>query len=221
MNLKPIKVAVSYALGLSVAVGFLALLTFIFSFLGTIFCAGLTGMMLGAAKCRIWKSFLCSLVFPSVLITLMLVSRSELPPSRLVLLAGLSNLSFWLTFAGAAALIAFEARGRNAGAAAAVDPTLSQQSLAAVGGNEPHGGGAVTHGELTLEQLQGVWSCRPSAASTETFVKTMEIIEDKLTLQFRTADAQVLTSAADIRIENRKPPALVLHSGARPLAKAG
>ena len=50
MSSVPIKAALKHAAAWGIVVGFVSLLTIIFSFLGTLFCAALGGMMMGASK---------------------------------------------------------------------------------------------------------------------------------------------------------------------------
>ncbi len=200
-------------LGFSIATGFVALLTFIFSFLGTIFCAALTGMMLGATRCRIWKSALCSLMFPGVLFTMMYASKSELPPGRLTILAGLCLVAFWLTYPGARALISFEDKTRQtvvAGRAGAVPMPDSRANFDGNGGAETL---VETGGLLSLEQLQGSWSCQSNGSAAEATMKRMEIAKDKLTLELRAADGHLtFTATAQVRVDPHDATILV-HAG--------
>jgi len=74
--------AVQYLLGAAAIAFFVGLLTFIFSFLGTIFCAALVGMMLGAFKDLRWQSVSFSFLLPAVLVAVLRVTRAELTGNR-------------------------------------------------------------------------------------------------------------------------------------------
>ena len=71
-----------------------ALLTVLFSFLGTISCAALLGMMFSSIRQGKWKVIGISLVFPVVSFTL---SRS-LGPEKNLLLASLCFGVFWCCY---------------------------------------------------------------------------------------------------------------------------
>ncbi len=207
MNLKPIKAAAQYAVGFAVAAGFVGLLTFIFSFLGTIFCAALTGMMLGATRCRIWKSFLCSLSFPGILLAVMRLAKSELPVPRLVLLSVLCLLAFWLTYPGAAALMALENKTKQrvgAGSVATVPPVQESRT------SSTDEAARTVAPELTIEQLQGLWAWESGQSVSTTPSKTLEFAENRITLTVCGADGRVSrTATAQIRIEGRRSVSLV------------
>src|SRR5260370_35897434 len=98
MSLRPIKTAVQYLLGAAAIALFVSLLTFIFSFLGTIFCAALAGMMLGAFKNLRWQSVPFSFLFPAVIVTVLRVSKAELAANQVLVLALSAFGAFWLTY---------------------------------------------------------------------------------------------------------------------------
>lgn len=108
MSLRPIKIAVQYLLGAAAIAFFVSLLTFIFSFLGTIFCAALAGMMLGAFKNLRWQSVPVSFLFPAVIVAVLRATRAELAANQIAVLAACAFGAFWLTYVAAAFLLAFE-----------------------------------------------------------------------------------------------------------------
>jgi len=108
MSLRPIKIAVQYLLGAAAIAFFVSLLTFIFSFLGTIFCAALAGMMLGAFKNLRWQSVPVSFLFPAVIVAVLRATRAELAANQILVLAACAFGAFWLTYVAAAFLLAFE-----------------------------------------------------------------------------------------------------------------
>ena len=81
----PLKTAAQYAGGLAIATFFVVLLSFVFSFLGTLFCAALAGLMLGALRTHKWQSILISLLFPLVIFTLLKGMKTELQERQILL----------------------------------------------------------------------------------------------------------------------------------------
>jgi len=126
----------------AIAAFFVALLSFIFSFLGNIFCAALAGMMLGALRTHKWQSIPVSLLFPFVLLVLLRGMKAELDARQIVVLSLASFSAFWLTY-GAAAMLFFaerkghpsaggRSRGRSAPAARPDGKCLTESAAAGV-----------------------------------------------------------------------------------------
>ena len=76
-------------------VGVTALLTLLFSFLGTLSAAVVTGLIAGASKRWQWSSIPISLVFPGTILALSHYSKIELPPGRVNLVALVSIGAYW------------------------------------------------------------------------------------------------------------------------------
>lgn len=165
MSLRPIKIAVQYLLGAAAIAFFVSLLTFIFSFLGTIFCAALAGMMLGAFKNLRWQSVPVSFLFPAVIVAVLRATRAELVANQIAVLAACALGAFWLTYVAAAFLLAFEKNPQPTLAAT----TLQQPAQGAVLREpEPEPRGCFPsdgrpalfirpEAELSLGALEGKW----------------------------------------------------------------
>ena len=192
----PLKAAAQYVGGLVLAACFVVLLSFTFSFLGTIFCAALAGMMLGALRTHKWQAIPVSLLFPLVIFTLLKGMRTELG-QRQILAVALACLSvFWLTYGLAAALFFYERKGPPPAGRSA--PAASASGARLEGDSAPHTAaireaGAPKHnGWLSLEMLQGNWSGE-AGAHPQSQSRRLSIEREKLTLS-------VLDSSGQVRI---------------------
>jgi hypothetical protein len=99
-----------------------ALLTLVFSFLGTILCSVLVGMMIAAIKPRLWRALLVSLVFPAVLLGFLRFSKADLPPHKGLQLASVCFGAFWLTCLSSRLLMVLEAPSAGPPAPPAAPP---------------------------------------------------------------------------------------------------
>ncbi len=196
MRAWPLKVAAQYVGGALIAAFFVALLSFTFSFLGTIFCAALAGMMLGAVRTHKWQAVPVSLFFPLVVFLFLRGMKTELD-GRQILVVALACLGvFWLTYAVAAALFYAERKGQSAAGrqsqvirgtaggpqAAALTSTGVARAASLPGRN----------GFLSLEMLQGNWSAEPGA---QTEFRNRQLCIEKEKLVLSVADA-----AGDLKI---------------------
>jgi hypothetical protein len=194
MRAVPFKAAAQYVGGLVIAAFFVVLLSFTFSFLGTIFCAALAGMMLGALRTHKWQSVPVSLLFPLVIFILLRGMKTELS-ERQVLLVSLACFSiFWLTYGVGAALFFFERKGPSSTG----HPAQAQSVCAA----RPEGesvtervsaGGAEVpkhNGWLSLDMLQGTWAPDASAPAQVRNWR-MSIQQEELTLSEAQGGGQV------------------------------
>jgi uncharacterized membrane protein len=201
MIAKPVRLAAAYVGGTCLIVFFSALLTFIFSFLGTIFCAVLAGMMIGAARKARWQAIPLSLIFPAVLFCLLRFSRAELPLRQLALLAVVCFASFWGTALVAFLLVSFEQKqavAAKTAPAAAATPILAVAS--APGNGNGNGNGHV--GRLTLKDLEGRWICARSASDRARAEKLLVIDHEHMSVRI-TGERGHLDLAADavLRLE--------------------
>ncbi len=198
MRAKPIKTAVQYLGGACILSFFVALLTFIFSFLGTIFCAALAGMMLGAVKKVRWHALGISLLLPLVAFALLRGMRAELPGGQLLAVSLICFATFWLTYVMGAALLSMERRSP----AAAITPRRSasepaDQTAKAVASAES---GTMT--SLNFELLQGRWSCGVPAANGDSGEKTIEIDQGRLVLRITDASGRLrFLACGDVRLD--------------------
>jgi len=180
MNAKTLRTVSSYVAGWCALVAFVLLLTFIFSFLGTIFCAVLAGMMLGAMKPHRWYSVPISLLFPAAISLVLRAMKAELPDRQINLLSLLCLGAFWLAFSLAAALVSAEQKARTA-----PGPHPGQPTPAA----PPHRGMAApreavcARGGLTLEGLQGTWRRKVATGNGGARERVLEIKGQDLVLK--------------------------------------
>src|SRR5215472_10595858 len=108
MSSLPLKSALKQVGAWSIVVIFLALLTIIFSFLGTLFCAALGGMMMGATKASGKLSLPFSVLCPGILFALLRFQKSELPERQIIVLMVLCLAAFWAIYVVSAAVMAHE-----------------------------------------------------------------------------------------------------------------
>jgi hypothetical protein len=133
-----------------VLVVFVSLVTFMFSFLGTILCAVMIGMMVGFSRKWRWMFILLSLLFPAVLVVSLHTSssRSELSLFDNIRLASVGFVTFWGAYAVTRALSFLEGGSNNtSGGLSAVPARLEGASRAE----------APSWHELELEESQGAW----------------------------------------------------------------
>jgi hypothetical protein len=183
---------------------FIALLTFIFSFLGTILCAVLAGMMFGAVRSHWWKALAASLVFPAVLLGVLRAFKTEMFHSQVMLLAILCLATFWGTYWVARALFAHENKTQpNLKTSSSSPPAVPSHGSARIIRPAPAQMVPVSPATgLTLAVLQGKWFCR-NGAHGEFHQKLMDIDQEKLTLQVADAKGHLSTCArASIRLCN-------------------
>lgn len=142
---------------------FVVLLTAIFSFLGTLTCCVLVGMMMGSARGSRAYAIPVSLVFPAVTMALFLFPEPSVPIPKAVSLSGLGFGAFWVTYAVTFAVIALEGRGSGQDARA----STSALALASTASGDPAPAGSVSAPADTscaeppidapLAELQGRW----------------------------------------------------------------
>ncbi len=169
------KTAVGYALAACILVFFVALLTVIFSFLGTFICAALAGMMMGTVRMRALPSIALSLVFPVVLVVTFRVSHTEIVAGHILLLALICLALFWVTYSALLVLISAEQKSKPAVAARAKAPVAATAESCPL--NPERSSGAVI-----LEALQGTWVA-PGGSAAEPFEKKLQIDRETLLLR--------------------------------------
>jgi hypothetical protein len=182
MSALPFKKTIQYVAGGAMLAFFVVLLTLIFSFLGTIICAALAGMMLGAAKLHRWKVVAISLVFPTVIFVVLRAQGADLPERQVLMLSGLCLGTFWLIHAVVAMLIHFE---RKPHPSAAKGPRTRHQVPGVATGN----------GHFSLQALQGKWLLESSRFSAPGRRKVLEIREEHLSLRIPKTTGEVLFEA--------------------------
>jgi hypothetical protein len=183
MNAAALKTAGRYLGRWSAIVFFVLLLTLIFSFLGTIICAVLAGMMFGATKHVRWQALLISLIFPGAIFALLRAGRAPLLDRQILVLGLLCFGAFWLTYAVAAAVVYFEASAGSSSAPAGPGEKLPAPAL------------EVAEHRLSLGELQGTWSCPVSGCNGEARARELEINTAALLLRVRDRRGQIRSIA--------------------------
>ena len=190
----PLKAAAQYVGGLLIATLFVVLLSFTFSFLGTIFCAALAGMMLGALRTHKWHCLPLSLLFPLVIVLVLRGMKSELSERQILAVALACFFVFWFTYVVAAALFFYERKGPPAPShtipAGSVSPAPPPGESPANTSPAPRVAVGEPSGCLSLEMLQGNWS-REAAAHPEWPRKRLTIQNDKLILSSVDAGGEI------------------------------
>jgi hypothetical protein len=193
MRTRP-KAVFGYAMGWVITICFVVLFSVIFSFVGTIICAALAGMMMGAARLPWWQSFALSMVFPGVISTTLRITRTELPAGQIVFVAMLCFAIFWVIYFALRALTAQEkvqsAEARRASTRVRVSPRQTSTGVArpAPGCASGCGNGADTGlPAVSLQMLQGTWFARNGSPDT-LHHRAIEISQD--TLVVRLTDSQ-------------------------------
>jgi len=212
MNAAAIRTAGRYLGAWGAIVCFVVLLSLLFTFLGTITCAVLAGMMMGAFKGARWFSVSVSLVFPGVVFAMVRGARVELTPQQVILLAAVCFGTFWVTYLVSAFVFFCEQKGRKSPKLPAPAP---QQKTLEPGGQvaatgcalaaEPLGS-AVPARESCLEQLQGNWVCEASSAGEPLGKKVIQINEAKLELKAIDASGRItLLARGDVTLQSVNP----------------
>lgn len=203
MNTRLVKNAAQYAAIGGVVLFFIVLLTMVFSFLGTIVCAALAGMMMGATKPSRWLSVPSSLVFPAVIGTVLEFTKTELTGRQIGLVSFLCFGAFWLTYGMAAWVMVFERHQKASGA-----PTpgsaqaLTQAKIAS--DTIPAAAPALTEAVagLQLAELQGEWACERCGADGQPRRWVIEIKGGKLVLRSLDSSGRVCACAqASLKLE--------------------
>ena len=182
MSSLPIKAALKHAAAWGIVVGFVSLLTIIFSFLGTLFCAALGGMMMGASKAHKALAFGFSVLCPGVLLGTLRTQKTELVQRQVLILAILCFAAFWALYFIAMFLAVYEKRSdATESSEADRSPSKALESLATA---NSHSALPV----LRLDELEGKW-CREGPPPNGHAQKRILEIRDG-TLALSTVDAQ-------------------------------
>ena len=197
MNSNPIRAA-GKALGIWMAiVAFVAFLTFAFSFLGTILCAVVIGMMMGASRHPKWQSIPVSLIFPALVFLLLRLSRTAIAHEQINAVAALCFGAFWLTCGLTFILRSVE--GKQAPKEKVAKPAVSDERTVptpacATKSPEVLYSAGVQALELRLDMLQGWWEGRPSVGAHQRR-RTIEIIEDQIAVKEINAEGAICWEA--------------------------
>jgi len=210
MSFQPAKTALKYVSAWSLVAGFTALLTIIFNFLGTLFCAALGGMMMGATKAS-WKlSVPFSVLCPGVLLAVMRAQMTEIPNRQIVILLIICLAAFWTIYAVSAALMAQEQKNapvttgqagpsRNGELRAARSTAEVGLVNDAVGRNGAAEVVTTARGDV-VDQFDGQWCCDESAAQRLAPKRVLDIKKGALLLSTLDSGGQ-LCACARARLE--------------------
>jgi len=195
MKARP-KAVLGYVVGWMITICFVVLFTVIFSFVGTIICAALAGMMMGAARLAWWQSLALSMVFPGVISTTFRITRTELPASQIVFVAVLCFAIFWVIYFALRALTSQE-KAQSAGprrTTSRVQVSAAQTSTSVV---RPAvvctsaSANVMDRGlpGVSLQMLQGTWFAR-NGSSDPQHHKAIEISQDTLIVRLTDGHGQ-------------------------------
>lgn len=194
----PIKVYLKWAGLWTLFVSVVVLFTVIFSFLGTISCAVIAGMAMAASRLWNWHVVGSSLVFPGVVLALAYFSKIDLVSKERLTVAAVCFGAFWGTFLLTFLLMQLERRDggspatktpRSAASVGARDDKqwlAGQREVAADSDTAMNLEGRPA--KLSLEELQGRWSCEGDAIDDPSSRKMIEIAGDRLVLSVRKKD---------------------------------
>ena len=187
MNSAVLKTALKYAGAWAIVLTFVALLTIIFSFLGTLFCAAAGGMMMGATKASKKLSIAFSALCPAVLLGTLRSQKTELPQNQVVILAILCLAAFWMLYLMSLFLVAYEKKGTTSGAQAGTNRPSPASGAADA---PPSRNGSVAKAHLNLEQLEGTWASE-SGVNGQRQRRVLEIADGSLELSTLNAHGEI------------------------------
>ena len=201
MSFQPVKTALKYVSAWSLVAGFAALLTIIFNFLGTLFCAALGGMMMGATKAS-WKlSLPFSVLCPGVLLAVMRAQRTEIPNRQIAILLIICLAAFWAIYLVAAALMAEEQKGAaatNGKASSALNGELraavTTPEIGVINETVARNGAAeavVAGREALVEHFDGHWCCEECDNQQRAPKRVLDIKKGALLLSTLDAGGQI------------------------------
>ncbi len=208
--------ALGKQIGLGVALVFLvALVTLLFTFLGTIAAAALVGMMAGATRQWRWQIILVSLVFPGVITAFMHFTKTNLTAQQNFVLPLVCFGAFWLTYLLTCALGYFEKRDYSSVELPGAPATQSESVQPATAANTdaqcdvtvaPLVVRAETLCESGLAELQGTWSRETPGVNGQACKKVIEVARGKLAMSMVGLDgAARVVCQGDVRLESLGP----------------
>ncbi len=173
--------AAAKQIGIGIAlVFFVTLVTFVFSFLGTILMGALVGMMVGFARQWRWQFVLVSLVFPAALMASMHVSKNSVSLRDSLSLSSVCFGVFWLTCALTRAVALLEKREPYPSAEQVrlqPNPESATNTRAAALTVPPK-----PPRDSNLDELQGTWMRETVAPDGKPCKKVIEIAHEELAL---------------------------------------
>jgi hypothetical protein len=169
----------------AVLVFIVVLLSVIFSFLGTLTCSVLIGMMMGSARGSRWWAVPVSLLFAAVTLAMFLFPEPSVPVQKAISLSLLCFASFWATYLVTYGVIALEGRG-NPAPDRAQDENLRAAPVPASNripgdqrASETTSGIGHSAVDADLEALQGKWVAQPDTAAGRESAEAIDINRDR------------------------------------------
>lgn len=178
------------------------LLTLLFSLLGTIFCAVVVGVMMGASRRWRWQAIPVSVVFPLVIVTLSRVSKTELDWHHTIQMAVLCFAVFWATYAATYLLMFLERPSES------LTPTRGMRTTSASAQTSE-----AEVVECSLADLRGTWVCETTTRDGERQERVMTISKDEFSLSRKASDGKcrVLTQGKVKWIGTKLPREFVIY----------
>ena len=195
----PLKaVGIKFLVGLML-MGFVVLLTALFSFVGTITCCVLFGMMLGGVRGSKWSAVSVSVLLPVVTVALLQFPAPAVSWQKALTLAALCFATFWVMYFLTRCLTSSE-RKSNLAAHVAKNPTPPMQRE-----NSRAGASRVSEAFLLssasrvasslaqpdLAGLQGQWVSRRQPGHALGYSEAMEFTGEKLSFKRTDSDGNL------------------------------
>ena len=184
-------------------VSFVTLITFAFSFLGTLLAGAMVGMMAGFAKQWRWQFLLVSLVFPAALLASMHVAKGNLHDSAR--LAAVCFGDFWATYLVTRSLFYLEKQGAPAAKAPAAANRVALPNVAVhpAAPRLPVPQATLPLvGDPDLRELQGRWSREATAPDGKPCRKVIEVDHQALALSLIDRAGKVrFVTKGDVTVE--------------------
>ncbi len=176
-----------------------ALLTALFSILGTITAAVVTGVIMGAARRWNWRAMPVSGVFALAGLTMAQAARADLNPHQRLWMAGVSFAAFWGIYLLALGLMRLET---NHPAAAEAHARVASARPWRCGVPPESPATAETAHPLSLRDFQGRWLCETTGPDGQANKRIMEIADHKFALRIRDASGHVhLGAEGQLKLE--------------------
>jgi hypothetical protein len=165
-----------------------ALLTGLFSILGTITAAALCGMIMGASRrCR-WQTILASAVFALTGFVVGQVAKADLELRQRLWIPALTFGTYWGVYLMTFLLMSME----KANPARPTAPPAGAAMPGRAGKTIP----------ISLRDLEGRWHCESNGQSGQGGDRMIEITEHRFALKVRDAGGRVrLLAEGDLRLE--------------------
>ena len=184
--------------GLLLAV--VALLTALFSILGTITAAVLTGVIMGAARRWNWKAMPVSGIFALAGLTMAQAARADLNPHQRLWMAGISFGAFWGIYLLALGLMRLET---SHPAAAEAHARVASACPRRCGGPPESPATAETPHPLSLRDFQGHWLCETTGPDGQANERIMDVTGHTFALRIRDASGRVrLGGEGQLKLES-------------------